>query len=122
MYEASIVVRFSAAHFLREYPGNCANLHGHNWKVVVTVRSDELDELGFVIDFRELKKQTNTIIDELDHSLINDHPYFKEINPSSENIAHWAFEKLQPLIDNKRCSLHSVEIGETETSRVVYYG
>ncbi|MBN2135620.1 MAG: dephospho-CoA kinase [Acidobacteria bacterium] len=122
LFEASVTLRFSAAHYLREYPGNCANLHGHNWTVTVTVRASQLDELGFVIDFRTLKKHTKGIIDELDHSLINDHKDFKETNPSSENIALWIFDRLKPMIDDERCKLHCVEVGETENSSIRYYG
>ena len=122
MYDASVVLYFSAAHFLNDYPGNCARMHGHNWKVKVTVRAAELDELGFVIDFREMKKEAKKILDELDHNLINDHKDFNNINPSSENIARWLFDKLKSKVENERCSLYSVEVGETKNSSVIYYG
>ena len=52
-----IKTHFSGGHHLRAYPGNCENPHGHNWKVKVTVRARELDQLGMGIDFRELKKK-----------------------------------------------------------------
>jgi len=122
MFDAKVILRFSAAHFLKDYPGNCARLHGHNWKVIATVRTEELNELGFVIDFRDLKKELRSILDEIDHSLINDHPYFKKINPSSENIAKWIFKKLKVKIENNRLTLFSVEVAETENSSVIYYG
>lgn len=121
MYDATVVLYFSAAHYLREYQGNCANLHGHNWKVSVTVKAEELDELGFVIDFRDLKKQTKEIISELDHTMINDHADFKSVNPSSENIAKWIFDKLKQSVNSSRCRLYSVEVGETKNSSVTYY-
>ena len=122
MFDAKVILRFSAAHFLKDYPGNCARLHGHNWKVIATVRTEKLNELGFVIDFRDLKKELRSILDEIDHSLINDHPYFKKINPSSENIAKWIFKKLKVKIENNRLTLFSVEVAETENSSVIYYG
>lgn len=121
MYEAKVAVYFSSAHYLKEYPGNCARIHGHNWRVIAAVRAEKLDELGFVIDFRELKKHLKEITDELDHSLINDHPHFKELNPSSENIAAWIFERLKAKIDNERCKLYYIEVAETRDSSIRYY-
>ncbi len=122
MYDASVVLGFSAAHYLKEYPGNCANLHGHNWKVTLTVRADKLDKLGFVIDFRELKKLGKEVISELDHTMINDHADFKETNPSSENIATWIFARLRDKVNDERVKLHAVEVAETENSSVIFYG
>jgi 6-pyruvoyltetrahydropterin/6-carboxytetrahydropterin synthase len=121
MFEVRVTLNFSAAHFLKDYPGNCARLHGHNWIVIVAVRANELDSLGFVIDFRELKKDAQAIIEEIDHSLINEHKDFIEANPSSENIAKWIFNRLKNKVNDTRCSLHSIEVGETPSSSVIYY-
>jgi len=122
MYEAKVTLYFSSAHFLKDYPGNCARIHGHNWRITAAVRAEKLDELGFVIDFRELRKRLKEITDELDHSLINDHPYFKELNPSSENIAAWIFSRLKEKIDDERCRLHFIEVAETRDSSIIFYG
>ena len=56
MYELSIQTSFSAAHRLRNYQGDCEALHGHNWKVQVTVQSRTLNDIGLAIDFKTLKK------------------------------------------------------------------
>ena len=58
MYLTTIAKTFSAAHFLREYEGRCENLHGHNWRVEVTVRCEELDRAGMGLDFRVIKEKT----------------------------------------------------------------
>ncbi len=117
-----IQTHFSGGHHLRAYPGNCENPHGHNWKVRVTVRAARLDTLGMGIDFRELKKTVHTVLDELDHRDLNQHPAFRECNPSSEHIAIFLFERLQAPLKNERHHLHAVEVWETENSGVIYYG
>lgn len=122
MYEAKVTVYFSAAHFLKDYPGNCARIHGHNWRITAAVRAEELNELGFVADFREIKKNLKEITDELDHTMINDHPYFKTLNPSSENVAAWIFGLLKIKTDDDRCRLHFIEVAETQDCSIRYFG
>lgn len=116
MFEISVQLSFSAAHSLRDYPGDCHRLHGHNWRVVVSVRAEELDELGMVCDFRLVKRKTKRILDEFDHTLLNDHPAFKDEDPSSERLARYIFERLQPALDKGNHWLHAVEAWETPTS------
>ena len=117
-----IKTHFPGGHHLRAYPGNCENPHGHNWKVKVTVRARELDQLGMGIDFKELKKKVNTLLDELDHRDLNEHPAFQDRNPSSEHIAMFIFQSLRQPLSNERYSLHAVEVRETDNSGVIYYG
>ncbi len=117
-----ITTHFSGGHHLRAYPGNCENPHGHNWKVKVTVRAHRLDHLGMGIDFKELKRAVNTLIDELDHHDLNEHPAFRDKNPSSEHIAMFLFHSLKEPLHTDRYDLFSVEVRETDTSGVVYYG
>lgn len=117
-----IKTHFSGGHHLRAYPGNCENPHGHNWKVKVTVRASALDALGMGIDFKELKKIVNGTVDELDHRDLNEHPAFTQINPSSEHIAMFLFKTLAPQLQTERYGLYSVEIRETDSSGVIYYG
>jgi 6-pyruvoyltetrahydropterin/6-carboxytetrahydropterin synthase len=94
MYELHFTTHFAAAHNLRGYQGSCERLHGHNWKVDVTLESDRLDSLGMVVDFREVKSTTNSLLEELDHRYLNDLPAFAEDNPTTENVARWIFGKL----------------------------
>ncbi len=76
MYELTIEAHFAAAHNLREYQGECENLHGHNWRVEVVVGAGELDRLGMVMDFRDLKGALGGVLRQLDHKYINDVPPF----------------------------------------------
>ncbi len=122
MLDIFIKTHFSGGHHLRNYPGNCEKPHGHNWKVKVTVRASELDELGMGIDFKDLKKHVNAVVDELDHCDLNDHPAFRDVNPSSEHIAMHIFNTLKGTLQTDRCRLYSVTVRETDTSGVTYYG
>ncbi|MBE9520208.1 MAG: 6-carboxytetrahydropterin synthase QueD [Proteobacteria bacterium] len=122
MFNIFIKSHFSAGHHLRDYPGNCERPHGHNWKVEVTVKATELDELGMGIDFRTLKTAVNEVLDTLDHSDLNEHPDFQSINPSSENIAVYIFRNLQKDLTTDRYGVYSVTVCETENSGVTYFG
>lgn len=114
--------QFSGGHHLRAYPGNCERPHGHNWKVRVTVRARELDRLGMGIDFRELKSRVASVLAQLDHQDLNELPAFREMNPSSENIALFLYQALEPLLHDGRYALFSVEVRETDNTGVIYYG
>ncbi len=122
MYDIFIKTHFAGAHHLRDYPGDCEQPHGHNWKVKVTVRANELDELGMGIDFKILKKHVNVIIDELDHRDLNEMDAFSDVNPSSEHIAKFVFDNLQDSLQSNRYKLYSVSVMETDTSGLTYYG
>ena len=120
MYSVSIETHFSAAHLLRNYKGKCENLHGHNWKVEVTVSTETLDEAGMAIDFTELKQKTSAIIKQFDHQYLNEIKYFKEVNPSSENIAAYIFNLLKEKLDDKNVRLTKVSVWESENSKASY--
>jgi len=122
MFDIFIKTHFAGAHHLRDYPGDCEHLHGHNWKVEVTVRATELDELGMGIDFKVLKKEVNKVIDQLDHQNLNDLPDFHDKNPSSEHIAMFIYGSLEKRLDTKRYSIYSVTVLETDFSGLTYYG
>lgn len=117
-----IKTHFSGGHHLRDYPGTCEKPHGHNWKVKVTVRAIKLDNLGMGIDFKTLKLHVNEVIDTLDHSDLNEHPAFTANNPSSEHIAMYIFDELKKTLHTERYGLHAVEVSETDSSGVIYYG
>jgi len=121
MYELTIETRFAAAHQLRGYKGRCENLHGHNWKVQVSVGSDRLNDIGLAIDFGELKAMTKEVVSTLDHGMLNEIFPFTEINPSSENIAKWIFESLKKRVDRDNLELSSVTVWESETASATYY-
>jgi 6-pyruvoyltetrahydropterin/6-carboxytetrahydropterin synthase len=121
MYELMIETQFSAAHQLRGYRGKCENLHGHNWRVQVTVSSENLNDIGLAIDFHELKELTVEVLKNLDHSFLNDVFPFTELNPSSENIAKWVYETLRKRISEKDVSLSSVTVWESDSASATYF-
>lgn len=120
MFEIFTRTHFSAGHHLRDYPGNCEKPHGHNWKVEVTVAADGLDELGMAVDFRTLKQAVAEIIATLDHCDLNEHPAFREQNPSSENIAVYIFEGLKKKFAGSNCRPLRVSVRETDNCGVTY--
>ncbi|RJR14548.1 MAG: 6-carboxytetrahydropterin synthase QueD [Nitrospiraceae bacterium] len=121
MFDLTIESQFSAAHQLRGYKGKCEALHGHNWRVQVTISSEKLDELGMVLDFHDLKAITGEVLASLDHAFLNDVFPFTEINPSSENMAKWIYESIRKKILKKNCEISSVTVWENETSSATYY-
>lgn len=122
MFDIFVKTHFAGAHHLRDYPGDCEHPHGHNWKVKVTVRATELDNLGMGIDFTVLKKHVKEVIDTIDHCDLNKHDAFTIVNPSSENIAIYLYTNLQEKLDHKRYSLYSVSVAETDNQGLTYYG
>jgi len=120
MFALKIVTDFASAHSLRDYPGDCSRLHGHNWQVEVVVESEVLDEVGIAIDFREIKKQTKLVIKRLDHQYLNDIKPFDELNPTAENIAKYFFDEVGELINNKHVRVQQVTIWETLSACVTY--
>lgn len=120
MFVLKIATDFASAHSLRDYPGDCARLHGHNWQVEVLVKSQVLNELGIAIDFREMKKQTKAVVKKLDHQYLNEIPPFDKLNPTAENLAKYLFEEIKRLINNENARVCEVIIWETPRASVSY--
>jgi 6-pyruvoyltetrahydropterin/6-carboxytetrahydropterin synthase len=120
IYTLKIVTDFAAAHTLRDYPGACSRMHGHNWKVEVEVQATKLDEVGMGIDFKEIKRATRQVTDELDHYYLNDIPPFDRVNPTAENIASYIYQAVSELLNNDRVSVKAVTLWETERACVRY--
>lgn len=120
MYELKITSRFAAAHQLRALVGGCENLHGHNWKVEVTVVGDVLGDDGLLMDFRVLKGHTKEIIDGLDHKFLNEIGAFKSLEPSSENIARHIFKALSDRLDADGVRVSKVTAWESESACASY--
>lgn len=121
MYRLTVKTGFAAAHNLINYQGDCENLHGHNWKVEVTVTAEELDKAGLAIDFKVLKRETNTLLDELDHKYVNQHPYFKDLSPSSENISRYLFQELSRRLNNDTIKVERIGVWESDNACAEYY-
>ena len=118
MYEILIKSDFCGAHNLRGYRGKCEELHGHNWKVEVSVSSPKVNAQGMVIDFKDLKGKLRSILSTVDHKYLNDIPYFKKKNPTSENIARFIHKRLSQSIQHKKIR---VAIWETSNSCARFY-
>jgi len=120
MYRLTIQTSFAAAHNLLLYQGDCENLHGHNWKVDVTVAARELDKSGLGIDFKILKAETRRLLETLDHKYLNDLPMFKGLSPSSENIARYLFEELGRTLNNENVTVSMVNVWESDFACASY--
>ena len=120
MYHISVEEHFDAAHYLRDYHGKCENLHGHRFKVVVTLVATKLNEIGLAYDFVEIKKLLRQALTHYDHTCLNDVPPFDNLNPSSENIASAIYDQLKPLFSQEGTSLSSVQVWESPQTWVTY--
>lgn len=121
MYQLKIITSFAAAHNLTHYQGECENLHGHNWKVEVSVTAGELDKSGLGIDFKILKSETNTLLKTLDHKYLNELPPFLEVSPSSENIARYLYHALGERFNNENVTVVMVTVWESDAASASYY-
>lgn len=138
MYQLTTEYSFDSAHFLAGYDGKCGNLHGHRWRVLLTVQSETLREdrqqKGMCVDFAELKKDLRTELDALDHVLIIEQGSLREstmkalqeekfqvvempFRPTAENFARYFYE----LFTLKGYPVAKVEVYETPNNSAVYF-
>ena len=115
MYRISKQFSFSASHVLEQLPDDhpCARLHGHNYLVTVHLKSETLDEYGFVKDYKSLNNVRQFIDETLDHHHLND---CMSCSPTSENIARFLYERFKPEIPE----LYAVEVSETPQTTCIY--
>ena len=120
-FEVMIERHFSSAHQLRGYKGKCENLHGHNYKIEIYARGRELNNIGLLVDFVELKQAADDLVTYLDHKNLNElEPFVVEQNPSAENVARFVLEKLAAKINDERVQIYKVRCFETPTSVATY--
>jgi len=119
MYQISVEGHFDAAHYLRDYGGKCENLHGHRFKVIVSLNAAKLNKIGLAYDFTELKRHLAEVLARFDHTSLNEVPPFDKINPSSENIAVTIYDELKGRFSGG-VTLSTVEVWESPESRVAY--
>lgn len=119
-YRLKVVTDFASAHTLRDYPGACARLHGHNWKLEVEVLATRLDDLGMGVDFKVIKQAARALAEELDHRYLNEIPPFDRINPTAENIAAWFYRRLRERLDRPHAEVCAVTLWETDRACVRY--
>jgi 6-pyruvoyltetrahydropterin/6-carboxytetrahydropterin synthase len=122
MFEVSVEQTFAAGHALRNYKGACENVHGHNFKIQVTIEGQELDGTGMLVDFLDVKESMRGVIARLDHKFLNDVPPFDVKNPSAENIAEYFYEELTSgLVANPvPVRVREVKVWETDIQSATY--
>jgi 6-pyruvoyltetrahydropterin/6-carboxytetrahydropterin synthase len=124
MFEVSVEDTFAAGHALRGYRGKCENLHGHNYKVSVTLAGETLDHIGLLYDFKDVKAVLNEVIDRFDHQYLNDVEPFREMNPSAENMAKHFYLEIRAKMQKAtigRVPVKNVNIWETDTTTATYF-
>jgi 6-pyruvoyltetrahydropterin/6-carboxytetrahydropterin synthase len=120
MFEVSVEETFAAGHALRGYHGKCENVHGHNYRVQVTLAGNTLDQTGLLVDFVEIKRVMRAVVERLDHQFLNDVPPFDKLNPSAENMARFFYQELAKGIAVPGVRVARVKIWETETATATY--
>ncbi len=120
MYELRVVSRFAAAHQLSMVTAKCENLHGHNWKIEVFVAGKELNRWGVLLDFGELKRHLSDVMDTLDHKFLNEIDAFRDINPSSENIAKYIADQMQSRLAEPSIWISRVRVWESDDACATY--
>jgi 6-pyruvoyltetrahydropterin/6-carboxytetrahydropterin synthase len=122
MYEVSVDEQFAAAHNLRNYKGKCENLHGHNYKVRVTLAGPQLDEVGLLYDFVHLKQVIQGVIRTLDHKYLNELKPFDVLNPSAENIAKHIYDESSRQMQKTAngAAIASITVWESDVTAATY--
>ena len=139
MYYLQSEASFDAAHFLKGYLGKCSNIHGHRWRVVVTVQGDKLREdgsqKGMLTDFGDLKADLKALADQFDHALLVEEGSLKEntlnalreegfslamlpFRTTAENFSRYLYE----MLTAKGYSVKEVSVYETPTNCATYDG
>jgi 6-pyruvoyltetrahydropterin/6-carboxytetrahydropterin synthase len=122
MFEVSVEQTFAAGHALRNYKGACENVHGHNFKIQVTIEGQELDQTGMLVDFLDVKESMRGVIARLDHKFLNEVPPFDVKNPSAENIAEYFYEELTSGLASNPVPVRvrEVKVWETDIQSATY--
>lgn len=111
---------FDAAHFLRDYEGKCARLHGHTYRLQATARGEELSPQGILLDLASFKEICQQAVGAFDHQTINAIPPFDRLNPTAENLAAHLFCLLKPRVEKEGLKLAKVTVWESPTSGASY--
>lgn len=109
---------FDSAHFLPNVPDGhkCKEMHGHTYRLKVFIKGELDPQLGWIMDFKDLKEALLPVIDQLDHKLINNIQGLQ--NPTAENITVWIWQQIKPSLP----LLSRIELYETPTTGVIYHG
>lgn len=122
MFEITVANHIDSAHSLRGYQGKCANIHGHTWRVEVTLKGENLNGIGLLVDFSEVKKIVREVTEAFDHKLINDIEPFDRVNPSSENLARYVYDEIKKRLSSyEGVSIVRVLVSESRDTSAAYY-
>lgn len=119
-FSLKTILDFAAAHTLNGYDGDCARLHGHNWKIEVEIIGSKLNKVGMAIDFKQIKKQAKKVIVEIEHRYLNDHPHFQNKNPTAANIAQFIYHQIQTKIESGMVKMYQIIVWENKRNCVTY--
>jgi 6-pyruvoyltetrahydropterin/6-carboxytetrahydropterin synthase len=119
MYTVFKDFTFSAAHAIRGHTRGCENLHGHNYRVRVHVAAEELDHLGMVMDFADLKELLTDVLGRFDHRVINELPPFDARNTTAELLSRYTFDEVAARLPS-RVRVRRVEVWESDSACAVY--
>ena len=120
MFEVSVEHTFAAGHALRNYKGKCENVHGHNYRLRVTVEGARLNSTGLLMDFADMRAAIKALAERMDHQFLNDLSPFDHINPSAENIAKYFCDELQPQAQREGLRVQAVTVWETDTTSATF--
>jgi len=121
MFEISVEETFAAGHALRNYRGKCENLHGHNYRIQLTLQGPELDSAGLLVDFVQVKKLIGAVVERLDHQYLNDVAPFDVLNPSAENMAKYFYDEISAGLGQATpAKVGQVQVWETDTTSATY--
>jgi 6-pyruvoyltetrahydropterin/6-carboxytetrahydropterin synthase len=137
MYSITTEASFDAAHFLKNYNGKCKNIHGHRWRIIVEVQSENLktdmQEYGMITDFGELKRDLKELADKFDHTFIYEKDSLKnelvemlkaedfalnevDFRPTAENFSKYIFDEMT----NRGYDVAKVSVYETPNNCASY--
>jgi 6-pyruvoyltetrahydropterin/6-carboxytetrahydropterin synthase len=119
-YQITVEAAFAAAHNLRSYKGSCEALHGHNYRVAVTLACDTLDHDGLVYDFKDLRRIAREVAARFDHGYINEVRPFDEWNPSAENLSRYFYDEIARRVADDRVRVRAVTVWETDVYSATY--
>jgi 6-pyruvoyltetrahydropterin/6-carboxytetrahydropterin synthase len=113
------VFTFDCAHHLNDYEGKCKNIHGHTYKLEVSVKG-EINKNGLVIDFHDLNDLVeNEILSYIDHKYLNE---LFDFNPTCELLGVWIWDEINKRLPQSGCELCKLVLWETPTSFITIEG
>ncbi len=115
-FELKQQFQIESARFLPHLPSDhpCSRMHGHSFRLILTLKGPLHPKLGWVRDYHEIEKTIKPLLTQLDHQTLNQVPGLE--NPTSENLAFWLYEKVRPLLPE----LTQVSVQESSTTECSY--